>query len=539
MLDVYQEFADEIKLPYPVVSAKVNNASQGLKFRLYQNRDVEFLDAREGSGHRVYVRSLCFVLYKATQDVFPGSKLFIEHTISRGYYCNFKKKNMEALAEGDVERIAERMQEIINLDMPFRRNESTTEEAIRVFAERGFTDKVKLLETSGQIYSDYYMLGDTADYYYGPLVPSAGYLTVWALEPYHDGMLLRVPDWNNPTILAEKVDMPKTYEMFAEKTRWDIIMRLSNAGDVNKAIMRGYGSELIQVSEALQEKKIVQIAEEIERRFHREENPVRMVLITGPSSSGKTTFCKRLSIQLLACGLRPMSFSTDDYFVNRVDTPKLPNGDYDFDNIETVEYSLLEDHLQRLMQGERVEVPEYNFVTGKREWNGKKLKLSNDSVLIIEGIHALNPLLTSKISDSVKFKIYISALTSISLDDHNWIPVRDNRLLRRIIRDYNKGAYTAQETIAQWKNVCEAEDQWIFPYQETADAMFNSALNIEFAVLRTHAEIILASVPKNCPEYAEAHRLLKFLRYFIPISDKEIPPTSIMREFVGGSSFKY
>ena len=539
MLDVYQEFADEIKLPYPVVSAKVNNASQGLKFRLYQNRDVEFLDAREGSGHRVYVRSLCFVLYKATQDVFPGSKLFIEHTISRGYYCNFKKKNMEALAEGDVERIAERMQEIINLDMPFRRNESTTEEAIRVFAERGFTDKVKLLETSGQIYSDYYMLGDTADYYYGPLVPSAGYLTVWALEPYHDGILLRVPDWNNPTILAEKVDMPKTYEMFAEKTRWDIIMRLSNAGDVNKAIMRGYGSELIQVSEALQEKKIVQIAEEIERRFHREENPVRMVLITGPSSSGKTTFCKRLSIQLLACGLRPMSFSTDDYFVNRVDTPKLPNGDYDFDNIETVEYSLLEDHLQRLMQGERVEVPEYNFVTGKREWNGKKLKLSNDSVLIIEGIHALNPLLTSKISDSVKFKIYISALTSISLDDHNWIPVRDNRLLRRIIRDYNKGAYTAQETIAQWKNVCEAEDQWIFPYQETADAMFNSALNIEFAVLRTHAEIILASVPKNCPEYAEAHRLLKFLRYFIPISDKEIPPTSIMREFVGGSSFKY
>ena len=539
LLDVYQEFAEDIKLPYPVVSAKVNNASQGLKFRLYQNRDVEFMDAREGSGHRVYVRSLCFVLYKATQDEFPGSKLFIEHTISRGYYCNFKKKNMESLADGDVERIARRMQEIINLDMPFRRNESTTEEAIRVFTERGLTDKVKLLETSGSIYSDYYTLGDTADYYYGPLVPSAGYLTVWALEPYHDGMLLRVPDWSNPTILAEKVDMPKTYEMFAEKTRWDIIMRLSNAGDVNKAVKRGHASELIQVSEALQEKKIVQIAEEIDRRFHHEENPVRVVLITGPSSSGKTTFCKRLSIQLLACGLRPMSFSTDDYFVNRVDTPKLPNGDYDFDNIETVEYSLLEDHLLRLMQGERVEIPEYNFVTGKREWNGKKLKLSNDSVLIIEGIHALNPLLTQKIPDSAKFKIYISALTSISLDDHNWIPVRDNRLLRRIIRDYNKGAYTAQETIAQWKNVCEAEDRWIFPFQETADAMFNSALNIEFAVLRTHAELILASVPKNCPEYAEAHRLLKFLHFFIPISDKEIPPTSIMREFVGGSSFKY
>ena len=539
LLDVYQEFADEIKLPYPVVSAKVNNASQGLKFRLYQNRDVEFLDARAGSGHRVYVRSLSFVLYKATQDQFPGSKLFIEHSLCRGYYCNFKKKNNEPLTDDDVQHLCQRIQEIIDLDMPFRRTESTTEEAIRVFTERGFSDKVKLLETSGQIYSDYYTLGDTVDYYYGPLVPSAGYLKVWGLERYEDGLLLRVPDWNDPSKLAEKVDQPKTFGMFAEKTRWDIIMRLSNAGDVNKAIQRGHASELIQVSEALQEKKIVQIAEEIDRRFHNEENPVRLVLITGPSSSGKTTFCKRLSIQLLACGIRPVSFSTDDYFVNRVDTPKLPNGDYDFDNIETVEYSLLEDHLLRLMQGERVEIPEYNFVTGKREWNGKKLKLSNDTVLIIEGIHALNPLLTKKIPDSLKYKIYISALTSISLDDHNWIPVRDNRLLRRIIRDYNKGAYTAQQTIAQWKNVCEAENQWIFPFQETADVMFNSALNIEFAVLRTHAEIILASVPKNCPEYAEAHRLLKFIHFFLPVSDKEIPPTSIMREFVGGSSFKY
>ena len=539
LLDVYQEFQDEIKLPYPVVSAKVNNASQGLKFRLFQNRDVEFLDAREGSGHRVYVRSLSFVLYKATQDVFPGSKLFIEHSLCRGYYCNFKKKGGEPLTDEDAALIRQRMQEIINLDMPFRRTEATTEEAIRVFAERGFSDKVKLLETSGQIYSDYYTLGDTVDYYYGPLVPSAGYLKVWELERYEQGLLLRVPDWNNPNQLAEKVDQPKTFEMFAEKTKWDIIMRLSNAGDVNKAIMRGYASELIQVSEALQEKKIVQIAEDIESRFHREQDPVRIVLITGPSSSGKTTFCKRLSVQLLACGLRPISFSTDDYFVNRVDTPKLPNGDYDFDNIETVEYSLLEDHLLRLMQGERVEIPEYNFVTGKREWNGKKLKLGSDTVLIIEGIHALNPLLTQKIPDALKYKVYISALTSISLDDHNWIPVRDNRLLRRIIRDYNKGAYTAQQTIAQWKNVCEAENQWIFPYQESADVMFNSALNIEFAVLRTHAEIILSSVPKNCPEYSEAHRLLKFIHFFLPVSDKEIPPTSIMREFVGGSSFKY
>ncbi len=539
LVDVYQAFAEELQMPFPVVSAKVNNTSQGLKFRLYQNRDVEFLDARDGSGHRVYVRSLCFVLYKAVSDTFPGSKLFIEHPLSRGYYCNFRRRSSEPLTDADVERICQRMQEVINGDMPFRKVEATTDEAVRVFRERGFSDKVKLLETSGQLYSDYYTLGDTVDFYYGPLVPSAGYLKVWGLERYHDGLLLRVPDKRNPLVLAEKVEQPRTFEVFAEKVRWDVIMRLSNAGDVNKAVLNGYASELIQVSEALQEKKIVKIAEEIDARFRRKKHPIRLVLITGPSSSGKSTFCKRLSVQLLACGLRPLSFSTDDYFVNRVDTPKLPNGQYDFDNIETVDYRLLGDHLARLMKGETVEVPEYNFVTGKREYNGKKLRLSGDSVLIIEGIHALNPLLTKGVDDRLKYKIYISALTSISLDDHNWVPTQDNRLLRRIIRDYNKGAYTARETISQWKSVCEAEDQWIFPFQETADVMFNSALNIEFAVLRTHAEVILASVPKNCPEFGEAHRLLKFLHYFIPISDKEIPPTSIMREFVGGSSFKY
>lgn len=539
LLDVYHEFAEELHIPYPVVSAKVNNASQGLKFRLYQNRDVEFFDARAGSGHRVYVRSLCFVLYKAVTDVFPGSKLFIEHPISNGYYCNFKKRSSEPFVKEDIDKIRERMAEIIKLDMPFRRFEATNEEALRVFSERGFADKVKLLETSGQIYTDYYMLGDTVDYFYGPLVPSAGYLNVWGVEFYHGGILLRVPDHNNPSQLAPMMEQPKTFDMFAEKVRWDIIMRLSNVGDVNKAVLRGHASELIQVSEALQEKKIVQIAEEIDKRFRQKENPIRIVLITGPSSSGKTTFCKRLSIQLLACGLRPLSFSTDDYFVNRVDTPLLPDGSYDFDNVKAVDCELLDEHLSRLLAGERVEIPEYNFVTGKREYNGKRLKLQNDSVLIIEGIHALNPILTERINESMKFKIFVSALTSISLDDHNWIPTQDNRLLRRIIRDYNKGAFTAQQTIAQWKNVCDAEERWILPFQEAADVMFNSALNIEFAVLRTHAEIILASVPKNCPEYSEAHRLLKFIHYFIPVSDKEIPPTSIMREFVGGSSFKY
>ena len=539
LLDVYQEFADDLHFRYPVVSAKVNNVSQGLKFRVYQNRDVEFIDASDGSGRRVYVRSLCFVLYKAITDIFPGSKLFVEHPLSRGIYCNCKKKSGDVLTDDDVALVCQRMQEIIDADMPFRRMEAPLEEAVRVFTERGFFDKVKLLETSGQVYTYYYILGNTIDYYYGPLVPSAGYLKVWGLERYQDGLLLRVPDKRNPEVLAEKVPQPRTFEVFTEKVRWDIIMRLSNAGDVNKAILKGYASELIQVSEALQEKKIVKIAEEIDERFHREQNPIRLVLITGPSSSGKSTFCKRLSVQLLACGLRPYSFSTDDYFVNRVDTPKLLNGQYDFDNVETVDYKLLSEHLSRLMKGETVEVPEYNFVTGKREYNGKKFRLSGDSVLIIEGIHALNPLLTKDVPDALKYRIYISALTSISLDDHNWIPTQDNRLLRRIIRDYNKGAFTARETISQWKSVCEAEDQWIFPFQETADVMFNSALNIEFAVLRTHAEVILSSVPKNCPEYAEAHRLMKFIHYFLPISDKEIPPTSIMREFVGGSSFKY
>ena len=538
LLEVFQSFP-ELQFPYPPVSAKVNNASQGLKFRVYQNRDVEFLDARDSSGMRVYVRSLCFVLYKACQDVFPESRLYIEHPISRGYFCNFHKRDNSPLTNGDIDKIRARMQEIVGMDLPFRRNEALTEEAVRIFRERGFSDKVKLLESGDSIYSDYYTLGDTVDYYYGPLVPSAGYLKVFGIEKYDNGMLLRVPDRKDPAKLAEFLPQPKTFEVFSEYVRWNVIMGLQNVGAVNMACKNGRASELIQVSEALQEKKIVQIAEEIEKRYRDKDNPVRIVLITGPSSSGKTTFCKRLSVQLMACGLRPISFSTDDYFVNRVDTPKFPDGRYDFENIKAVDNVTMERDLNDLLAGKKVEIPEYNFTTGKREYNGKKLQLGEGKILLIEGIHALNPLLTAQIPDQVKYKIYISTLTAISLDDHNWIPTRDNRLLRRIIRDYNKGAFTAQETISQWPSVCEGEEKWIIPYQENADVMFNSALNIEFAVLRLHAERILASVPRNCPEYSEAHRLLKFIHYFTPVPDKEIPPTSIMREFVGGSSFKY
>lgn len=533
-----------IDTPYPIISAKVNNVSQGLKFRLYQNRDVELLDLTDASAMRVYVRSLSFVLCKAAQDVFPGCKVFIEHSISKGYYCNFARPQLgggnsmqRGLNAGEVELIRQRMQEIIDADMPFHRYEVPKEDAIRMFRECGFTDKVRLLETSDIIYTDFYTLGDTKDYYYGALVPSTGFLKVFGLSPYGDnGMLLRVPSSKNPEILEEMIPQPKTFDIYKEQVKWNVIMRLSNAGDVNKACLDGQASSLIFVAEALQEKKIVKIAEEIEKRFR--ETGLRLVLITGPSSSGKTTFCQRLSVQLMACGLRPVSFSTDDYFVNRVDTPLLPDGKYDFDNFEAVDHHLLSQHLLQLQQGKEVEIPEYNFATGMREYNGKRMRLSDKSILIIEGIHALNPRLTESISNEGKYKIFISALTSVSLDNHNLIPTRDNRLLRRIIRDNNKGAFSARETIAQWPLVCDGEALWIEPFQEDADIMFNSALNIEFALLRNHAEPILASVPRNCPEYAEAHRLLKFLRYFTPISDKEIPPTSIMREFVGGSGFK-
>lgn len=523
----------EFDKPYEIVSARVNNVSQGLKFRVYNNRDVEFVDYRDAAGGRVYLRSLCFLLSKAAREVFPGSKLYMENPISNGYYCNLHKSDEDSspLTDDDVERIRERMQEIVNKDIPFHRHEVQTEEAVRIFRDRGYEDKVKLIESSGQVYMDYYTLGNSADYYYGRLLPSAGYLKVWALERYYDGLLLRLPDKSNPNQLAPLMPQPKTFEMFNESLRWNIIMGLNNVGDVNEACLDGHASELIKVSEALQEKKIVQIAEEIDRRF-KMENGVRLVLITGPSSSGKTTFCKRLSIQLMACGLRPLSFSTDDYFVNREDTPKLPDGSYDFDNFAAVKHEELQRDLLRLLDGKEVDIPEFNFVTGRQEYKGKKLHLDSNTVILLEGIHALNPMLTDKISDAVKFRIFINTLTSTSLDDHNIIPTSDNRLLRRIVRDYNKGAFTAKQTIEQWPNVIEAEEKWIYPYQENADMMFNSSYFLEFAVMRNHAEVILATVPRNCRAYAEAHRLLKFIHYFTPVPDKEIPMTSMIREFI-------
>ena len=516
--------------PNRIVSAKVNNVAEGLKFKVYNNRDVEFLDYSSYSGRSAYCRSLCFLLGKACNDLFPGSRITMRRPISKGFFCNLTKADGSSPDSGDIARIYARMREMVDADLPFRRCEVPIEEALEIFEKAGYPDKVKLLRSCGDVYITYYLLDGTPDYYYDALVPSCGYIQVFGLEQYRGGMLLRVPDRHNPNSLSPFVEQPKTFEVFSENLKWNEIMELDNVGDVNDACLNGKAPDLIQIAEALQEKKIVQIAETIEQKYR--NDGVRIVLITGPTSSGKSTFCKRLSIQLMACGLHPVSFSTDDYFVNRLETPKLPDGSFDFDNFETVDHKILENDVMKLLAGETVVIPEYNFVTGLREYNNKALTLGKGSILLIEGIHALNSGLIPQVPSEKQFKIFINTITSISLDDHNCIPTSDNRLLRRIVRDYNKGAFTAQETIKNWPNVRRAESKWIYPYQETADVLFNSAYLVEFAVLKPHAEQILRTVPKNCPEYSEAGRLLNFLHYFIPVSDKDVPATSLLRGFI-------
>ena len=534
LLDIYYGF--NLNFPYQVVSAKVNNRSEGLNFRVYNNKDIEFLDVRDQSGMRTYVRSLCFVLFKAVTELFPEGKLLVEHPVSKGYFCNLRIGRPIELE--DVKRIKQRMQEIIAENIPYHRIECHTAEAVRIFSERGMNDKVRLLETSGSLYTYYYTLGDTVDYYYGNLLPSTGYLKLFDIVKYYDGLLLRIPSRENPEVLEDVVKQEKMLDVFKEYLNWSYIMGLNNAGDFNLACEEGHATDLINVAEALQEKKIAQIADTI---FHRGENGnrVKLVLIAGPSSSGKTTFSKRLSIQLMTNGLKPFPISLDNYFVDREDTPLDENGNYDYESLYALDLELFNQQLQALLRGEEVELPRFNFALGKKEFKGDKLKIEDNTILILEGIHALNPELTPHIPAERKFKIYVSALTTISLDDHNWIPTTDNRLLRRIIRDFNYRGYSARETISRWPSVRAGEDKWIFPYQENADVMFNSALLFEFAVLRLHAEPILMGVPRNCPEYCEAYRLLKFIKYFVPVQDKEIPPTSLLREFLGGSSFKY
>lgn len=534
LLDIYNGF--NLAMPYGPVSAKVNNKVESLDFRVYYNKDIEFLDITSSSGMRTYVRSLFFILVKAVEELYPQGSISLEHPISKGYFCKLHIDRTIGL--DDVQRIKQKMQEIIAADIPYTRTECHTEEVVRLFEKRGMMDKARLLDTYGQLYSYYYQLGDTVDCYYSSLVPSTGYIRLFDIVKYYDGLLLRIPSRENPTKLEEVVKQEKMLEVFQEYHRWNQILGISTVGDLNVACNEGHATDLINVSEALQEKKIAQIADEITHR-DQDGKRVKLVLISGPSSSGKTTFSKRLSIQLMTNGLKPYPISLDDYFVNRNDTPLDENGKHDFESLYAVDLPFFEEQLSTLLNGGEVELPRYNFTTGKREMSGKKLRIDEHMILIIEGIHALNPALTSHIPNENKYKVYVSALTTILLDNHNYIPTTDNRLLRRIIRDYKYRNYSAEETIARWPSVRAGEEKWIFPYQENADAMFNSALLFELAVLKDYVEPVLRKVPNRCPEYSEAHRLLRFLNYFISVQDKELPPTSLLREFLGGSSFQY
>lgn len=525
--DIYNNLA--LDIPYGAVAARVNNQVVGLMYRVYRNKTVEFLNITSKDGMKMYVRSLTFVMMKAMHELFPGRTVRFENPISKGYYCRMD----DELSEKDVNDIREKMYDIIKRDIPFKRIECTTDEAIKVFQSIGRTDKVRLLETYNSLYASYYMLEDYVDYYYGGLLPSTGYIKLFEIEKFGDGVLLRVPNRETPVTLEDKVPQEKLQERFAERHYWQQLMGVETIGDFNKAIISGHGTDLVNVSEVLQEKRMTKIADDIQSRG------ARVVLIAGPSSSGKTTFSKRISIQLMACGLRPVAISLDDYFLNRTDTPRKEDGDYDFESIFSIDLDFFNKQLTMILAGEEVDLPRYNFQTGEREFNGRKLKLDPNMVLVIEGTHGLNPMLTSQIAESDKYRIYVSALTSIKLDYHNYIPTSDNRLLRRMLRDYKYRGYSAVETIQRWPDVQAGEEKWIFPYQENADVMFNSSLLYEFAVLKWKVEPLLRGVPEKLPEYSEARRLLRFLDYIVPLPDNELPPTSVIREFLGGSSFKY
>ena len=534
LLDIYSGF--ELNMPFGPVSAKVNHKVEGLTFQLYNNKDVEFLDIQSSSGMRTYVRSLIFILSKAVEDLYPNGNIVLEHQVSNGYYCQLKLDRTIGL--DDVIRIKQRMKEIIAEDLPFKRFEKHTHEVVELFRNKGMTDKVRLLETSGYLYSYYYTLGETIDYYYGSLLPSTGYIHLFDIVKYYDGLLLQVPCRSNPQKLEEVLKQEKMLEVLKEHRRWNQILGIGTVGDFNTACNQGYATELINVSEALQEKRISQIADEIFNRGQK-GTPVKLILISGPSSSGKTTFSKRLSVQLMANGLKPYPISLDDYFVNREETPKDETGNYDYESLYALDLDFFNTQIQALLAGKEVELPRFNFTTGKREMSGNHLKIDEHMILILEGIHALNPQLVPHIPTEHQFKIYVSALTTILLDNHNYIPTADNRLLRRIIRDYKYRGYSAEETINRWPSVRAGEEKWIFPFQENADVMFNSALLFELAIIKDYAEPILRKVPNNRPEYSEAYRLRKFLDYFVPLQDKELPPTSLLREFLGGSSFRY
>ena len=528
------EIFDEInlKMDFGPVSAKVNNKVEGLNYRVYHNKDVEFLDLYSSSGMRAYTRTLFFILCKAANDIFKNVGMVIDIPVSNGYYCDLQLGR--PLAEDEVKAIKERMQQVIDAAMPIRRRECTTEEAVRVFNEVGDKEKVKLLSSTGRLYTVYYDLDGYKDYYYGTLLTNTSQIHLFDLVKYYDGMLLRIPLSSDPSKLGELIRQDKLFEIFTEHHKWQDIIGIRTIGDLNKVVDDGNAMGLINVAEALQEKKISHIAEMIAERKN-----VKVVLIAGPSSSGKTTTCKRLSIQLIVNGLKPVGISLDDYFVDREKTPRDENGNMDYEHVEALNIPLLNQQLNALMAGEEVELPKYNFQTGKSEKSGRKLRLKGNEVLVVEGIHALNPMLTAQIPEESKFRVYASALTTILLDNHNYVPTTDNRLLRRIIRDYKYRGVSAQETIRRWPSVRAGENKWIFPFQENADVMFNTAMLFELGVIKSQAEPLLELVSEDCDEYSEAYRLLKFLRYIRPIPNRQVPPSSLLREFLGGSSFKY
>ena len=530
LFDVFSSF--DLKMTHGPVSARVNNKVEGMHYRVYNSKDVEFLDMNSASGSRAYTRTLFFVLCKAVQDIYPNTDVVIDIPVSNGFYVDIRLGR--PVVDEDVNILRRRMQEIIDSKMPIRRFSVPTEEAIALFQEKGDVEKVKLLRTSGSIYTTYYKIGEYVDYYYGTLLTNTSQLYLFGLEKYYDGMLLRIPSVSNPDELGEMTRQDKMFDIFKEHHRWQEILGIRTVGDFNQAIDAGHATDIINISEALQEKKLAKIAEEIASR-----KGVKLVLLAGPSSSGKTTSCKRLSIQLAVNGLKPLQISLDDYFVDRDKTPKDENGDFDFESIYALNLDLLNEQFNALFRGEEVELPKYDFPSGKSVKSGKKLKLEPNNVLVVEGIHALNPELTAHVPEEQIFRVYASALTTILLDNHNYIPTTDNRLLRRIIRDYKYRGVSAQETIRRWPSVRAGENKWIFPFQENADAMLNTAMLYELSVLKMQAEPLLQQVPENCEEFAEAYRLLKFLKYFKGIPYNNLPPTSLLREFLGGSSFHY
>jgi len=530
LFDIFSVF--DLKMTHGPVSARVNNKVEGMHYRVYNSKDVEFLDMTSSSGSRAYTRTLFFVLCKAVQDIYPATDVVIDIPVSNGFYVDIRLGR--PVVDEDVNIIRRRMQEIIDARMPIRRFTVPTEEAVALFQEKGDVEKVKLLKTSGSIYTTYYKIGDYVDYYYGTLLTNTSQLYLFGLEKYYDGMLLRIPSLKNPDVLGEMTRQDKMFEIFKEHHRWQSILGIRTVGDFNQAIDANHSTDIINISEALQEKKIAKIAEEIASR-----KGVKLVLLAGPSSSGKTTSCKRLSIQLAVNGLKPLQISLDDYFVDREKTPKDASGEYDYESIYALDLDLINEQFNALFRGEEVELPKYDFQSGKSKKSGNKLKMNDNNVLVVEGIHALNPELTAHIPQEQIFRVYASALTTILLDNHNYIPTTDNRLLRRIIRDYKYRGVSAQETIHRWPSVRAGENKWIFPFQENADAMLNTAMLYELAVIKTQAEPLLQQVPENCEEYAEAYRLLKFLKYFKGIPYNNLPPTSLLREFLGGSSFHY